>query len=324
MDMPPVVLVTGASGFLGRSLVNGALKRGWRVHAAVRPGSASGLPGPATVHEIDLTADIERWRKAMSGVDWVIHAAARAHILRETASDPARAFNELNVQATRTLATAAADRGVRRFVFVSSIGVNGSTSGARPFDERTGEHPATPYAISKRDAEQVLRSMPGPLETVIVRPPLVYGPHVKANFLRLLRMVDRGIPLPFGALKNRRSFICVENLTDLLLTCAMHPAAAGKTFLASDGSDFSTPQLMRELAVRMRRSSRLIPVPAALLRWSATLAGRRSLFEQLCCSLEVDGSSARQTLEWRPPLAPEAALDAMVQWYLGAARGNAG
>lgn len=275
--------------------------------------------------QADLGADETHWRATMKGVDVVIHAAARAHILRETERDPLRAFRALNRDATETIARAAAHAGVRRFVFVSSIGVNGNSSGEGTFTEQSPERPVTPYAISKQEAEIALRevSVATGLEMAIVRPPLVHGPEVKANFLRLLNFVDRGLPLPFGAVRNRRSVIYVGNLADLLLTCAMHPGAADELFLASDGTILSTPQLVAELAERMGKNARLIPVPPLALEAVAALAGRKHVLEQLCGSLEVDGAHARERLGWEPPIVPREALDRTVQWFLARQRGLA-
>lgn len=316
----PLVLITGATGFLGRWLVEAALARGWRVRAAVRDPQASVAtrwPRAVDVVPIDLTADEAHWRPRLHGVDAVIHAAGRAHVLRETERDPLAAFMALNRDATIRIARAAADEGVRRFVFVSSIGVHGNTSGHGVFSEATPFAPVTPYAASKVAAEEALRDLATRtrLEVTIVRPPLLHGPDVKANFLRLLRLVDLGWPLPFGAVRNRRSLVYVENLADLLVACASHPAAGGQSFLAGDGLTLSTPALMRELAARLGRPARLLPIPPRLLEGAASLAGRRHVVEQLCGSLEVDASLARTRLGWTPPVDAAKGLDRTVDWF---------
>lgn len=317
-DASPTVLITGAAGFLGRRLVADAMGRGWHVIAAVRNGNPSTpLSGTAKIVDIDLEAPPDRWREVLGGVDIVVHAAARAHVLKETSADPVAAFRSANVSATEKIARAAAEVGVRRVVFVSSIGVHGNTSGDSSFSEASAEAPVTPYAISKKEAEAVLRQVASDtgLEIAMVRPPLVYGPAVKANFLRLIKLVDKGIPAPFGRVKNRRSFIYVDNLADLILAAAIHPKAAGETFVAADDTMLSTPALWRELAQRLGKSARLLPAPVSLLRVAAKAIGQSHVYEQLCESLEVDAAKARQLLGWRPQVSAQAALDATIGWY---------
>ena len=315
----PVIVITGANGFLGRKLVSAAVSRGWNVRATIREtGSRPVFPEGVRTQTIDLGADESQWRAALAGVDVVVHAAARAHILKETAADPAQAFASLNTEATERIALAAAACGVKRFVFVSSIGVNGSSTESGAFTEQSAENPSSPYALSKRNAEIALRKVAADhsMQTVIVRPPLVYGPEVKANFLRLLALVDRDLPLPFEGSDNRRSFIFVDNLVDLILTCCVHPAAAGETFLAGDGSEFSTRGLILELSKRMGRRGRLFHLPAPVMKFAAQLLGRRSVYEQLCCSLEVNAAKAGRKLDWRPIVPPQSGLDSTVKWFV--------
>jgi len=315
----PIIAVTGANGFLGRKLVSAAVSRGWTVRAMIREsGSRHAFPDGVQTQSIDLVADESQWRAALADVDVVVHAAARAHILRETAADPAQAFASLNTEATERIALAAAACGVKRFVFVSSIGVNGSSSESGVFTEQSAENPSSPYAVSKRNAENALRKVAaaGTMQTVIVRPPLVYGPEVKANFLRLLALVDRDLPLPFKGIDNRRSFVFVDNLVDLILTCCVHPQAAGETFLAGDGSEFSTQELILELSKRMGRRGRLFHLPAPVMKLAAQLLGRRSVYEQLCGSLEVSAAKAGRKLDWHPVVSPQSGLDSTVQWFV--------
>lgn len=269
------------------------------------------------ISEIELGAPETDWRRVLRGVDVVIHAAARTHILRDMATDPAAAYRITNVEATEKIAQIAAEEGVKRFVFVSSIHVHGGISQGGPLTEESSQQPATLYAKSKRDAEMALEDVARKtgIETVIVRPPLVFGPNVKANFLRLIEQVDKGGVVPFALVRNRRSLIYIDNLADLLLTAAVHPAAVGRSFVAADDTTLSTPELWREIAVRLGRPSRMLPLPASWLRAAARVAGKADLYEKLCESLEVDASRARSTLGWKPPVATREALDATIAWY---------
>jgi nucleoside-diphosphate-sugar epimerase len=239
---------------------------------------------------------------ALSGANVVVHLAARAHVLRETELDPDAAFRRSNVDATVRLVEGAARVGVRRFVFVSSIGVNGNQTRGTPFTESDVPAPVEPYAKSKLAAERALQSAADEagIEIVIVRPPLVYGAGVKGNFLRLLSLVDRGIPLPLAAISNKRNLIGVENLSELVVLCAEHPAAAGELFLAAEPEPHSTPELLRVIAKAMGKPSRLFSIPPGILHASVRLAGFQSQFEKLCGSLEVCSDKARRVLGWTP------------------------
>jgi UDP-glucose 4-epimerase len=243
--------------------------------------------------------------------------------MRETMMDPLEAFRQVNVAGTLNLARQAAEAGVRRFVYVSSIKVNGERS--RPGVAFTAEdtpHPEDPYGLSKREAEVGLRALSHEtgLEVVIIRPPLVYGPGVNANFLRLMRLVERGIPQPLGAVYNHRSLVSVDNLVDLLVHCLDDPRAAGETFLVSDGEDLSTPRLIREIASAMGRPARLLPVPVSVLRLAGRLSGRSGVVERLCGSLRVDIGKTCERLDWTPPLSVQEGIRRTVEHYLAGQR----
>ncbi len=245
-----------------------------------------------------------KWAPLLAGCDAVVHAAARVHVMNETAHDPLTAFRDVNVAGTLNLAGQAAEAGVRRFVFISSIKVNGeATASGRAFTSADIPAPMDAYAISKAEAEAGLIALAAEtgMEVVIVRPPLVYGPGVKGNFLSMMRWLKRGIPLPLGAiLHNRRSLVALDNLVDLIVACVDHPAAANQVFLASDGEDVSTTGLLRRLAAAMGVPAHLLPVPVRVLETCAALVGKRALVQRLCNNLQVDISKARQLLGWCP------------------------
>ncbi len=303
------VLVTGASGFVGRAVVAHFLAQGWAVRASSR---SPGLAWPAGVEASPIgdTLDAQAWRASVADVDSVVHCAARVHVLREQAADPLSDFRRANVQATQALAQAALGAGVRRFVFVSSVGVNGAQTGRRPFRADDPPAPHSPYAQSKLEAERALHALTQgqTLQAVVVRPPLVYGPGAPGNFARMLGALRRGLPLPLGAIANRRSLVAIDNLTSLLHACATHPQAAGHTFMVSDGEDLSTTQLLQRLGQALGRPARLIPVPATMLRAAAAMLGRSDLARQLTGSLQVDISATQQVLGWSPPQSLDAAL----------------
>jgi nucleoside-diphosphate-sugar epimerase len=290
-------LVTGASGFIGRALLRELKRKGLPAHGASRDAQEGAV---WTIGEIDGTTD---WRSALDGVRCVIHTAGRAHILRDEDADPIGAFRRVNVDGTRRLALQAAESGVRRLVFISSIGVNGiSTDGRGPFTSVDPPAPIEPYGQSKLEAEVVLRDIGAStgLEIVIVRPPLVYGPGVRANFLRLVKLVQRRWPLPLAGVNNRRSLVALDNLVDLLICCIDHPAAAGETFLVSDNEDLSTPDLLRRVGAALGVGVRLVPGPRWMLLQGARLFGRRTEVERLLGSLQVDTRRTRELLGWEP------------------------
>jgi nucleoside-diphosphate-sugar epimerase len=251
------------------------------------------------------------WSGALGGVDAVIHLAARAHILNDSAADPLTAFRSVNVEGTLNLARQAATAGVKRFVFISSVKVNGeSTEPGRAFTEVDAPNPQDAYGQSKHEAEQGLREIAAQtgMEVVIIRPPLVYGPGVKANFAALMRAVQRGWPLPLGAVHNKRSLVALSNLIDFIITCITHPQAVNQTFLVSDGQDLSTPELVRGLALAAGMPARLLPVPVWALQAGATLLGKGGAVQRLCGNLQVDISKARSLLGWVPPISVEEQL----------------
>ena len=307
-------LVTGAHGFVGRPLCMALFEQGHQVRAAVR----SADPGmdefeQAVVGAIDGETD---WSAALRGVDVVMHLAARVHQMKDNADNPLAEFRKVNLYGTENLAKQAAHAGVRRFVHVSSIKVNGEETTGR-YTEQDVPAPRDPYAISKWESEQALQhiSQETGLEVVMLRPPLVYGPGVKGNFIRLLEAIDRGMPLPLAGADNQRSLIYVGNLVDALIACATHPAAAGQTYLVSDNEAVSTAELVDKIASALGRRSRSFYFPPALLRKTAALFGYSAQVDRLFGSLRVDGGKLRHDLGWAPPYTLEQGLLATVEWY---------
>lgn len=306
------ILVTGANGFVGRILCDTLRKKGGDVIAAVRTKRSAG-----EFQTGDLS-EVTDWTDALAGVKTVIHLAARVHVLNDTAHNPLAAFRAVNVDGTLNLATQAAKSGVKRFVFISSIGVNGAATFAEPFTELSTPRPHSPYAVSKLEAEEGLKDVcrKAGMEFVIVRPPLVYGPGAPGNFATLLKLVHRRFPLPLGSVSNRRSMIALENLVDFITLCADTPAAANQLFLVADGEDVSTPSLIRSLAAGMGVPARLFCVPLWVLDAGARATGKRGMFQQLCGSLQLDTRKATNLLEWKPPATTDEALRRAAQGYL--------
>ena len=307
-----MILVTGATGFVGGALVRRlAADHSFRsVVVAVRR-KAEALPEGVEQLVVGDLLPATDWRTALRGVDAVMHCAARVHVMQDNATDPLQAYREVNVSGTLNLARQAADAGVRRFVFVSSVKVNGeATQPDHPFSADDVPAPLDPYGVSKLEAEQGLREIEAKtgVEVVIVRPPLVYGPGVKSNFASMMRWVASGIPLPLGAIQNARSMVSLDNLVDLLITCVKHPAAAGQTFLVSDGEDVSTPVLLRRTAQAMGKKAFLLSVPVFLLERGAALLGKRPMAQRLCGSLQLDINKTRKLLDWTPPVSVDEAL----------------
>lgn len=304
-----MIAVTGANGFVGAAVV-AALARSGR--AVRRVGRASGA-NMVAVGDIGPDTD---WSQALQGVTCVIHCAARVHVMKETQADALAAFRSVNAAGTRRLAEEAAMAGVKRLVLVSSVKVNGeATLPGRPFRASDAPAPLDAYGQSKWEAEQALWAVcqSTELQGVVVRPPLVYGPGVRANMARLMKLVASGLPLPLGGIRNRRSLVALDNLSDLLVCCASHPEAAGRSFLVSDGEDLSTPDLVRQLARAMGRSARLVPVPVGLLRLGARLTGQQAEVARLVDSLQVDLTPTRDTLSWAPPVSMLEGLQKMVK-----------
>ncbi len=312
-------LVTGANGFIGTALCHALVESGWNVRAAVRHRLKANDTEHIQYVEIGDIGATSAWDEILDGVDVVIHLAARAHVIREKEHDPLTEFRRVNTLATAKLANAAARSGAKRFVYLSSIGVNGNYTLSEPFTENSPPHPHDLYAISKLEAERALQQISGEtgLAIVIVRPPLVYGPGNPGNFLRLLKVIKQGIPLPLANVNNRRSMIYLGNLLDAIITCATHPDAAGKTYLVSDGEEISSTHLVHELARLMGKPSRLWPLPAVLLRMAGRLTGKSGELDRLMSSLLIDSSKIRRELSWRPPFSMAQGLEETVQWYQG-------
>lgn len=295
------ILLTGARGFVGAALLKQLRTNG---NCAVGTSRAHGMATPGYGNARDLVVD--RYEDLqLDGISCVIHLAARVHVMTD---DPATAWGEYfqaNVLTTVALARNAAKAGVRRFIFISSVKVNGeSTQPGHSFSENDTPAPVDDYGKSKAEAEQKLRdiSRESGMEVVIIRPPLVYGPGVKANFAAMVHCLQRGIPLPLGAVNNRRSLVALDNLVDLIITCVYHPKAAGKTWMVSDGEDISTAELLRRMSFALKRPSRLISIPPTILEWVARSIGKQDVAQRLLASLQVDITSTRNLLSWTPPL----------------------
>jgi nucleoside-diphosphate-sugar epimerase len=305
------VLVTGATGFVGSAFLARTASDGQFLLRAVLRREVQGLPSEIeTVFVEGLTAATV-WIAALQDIDVVVHAAARVHVMQDTSTDPLTEFRRVNVEGTLNLARQAATAGVKRFIFISSIKVNGEvTLLDKPFVSDDPPAPIDPYGISKLEAEQGLQLLAKKtgLEVVIIRPPLVYGPGVKANFAAMLKWLDKGVPLPFGAIQNRRSLIALDNLIDFILTCIEHPQAANQIFLVSDGEDVSTAELLRKTANAMGKKSLLLPVPVGAMRFMAKLLGKEAVADRLFGSLQVDISKARNLLGWIPPISVDEGL----------------
>lgn len=304
------LLITGASGFIGRAVCAVLSERQDRVRGVVRntPESGFGQYELITLGDIGPTTD---WSGALKGVKVVIHLAARQQVMRHDRADPLAAFRSVNVEGTLNLARQAAAAGIKRFVFISSVKVNGAcTQAGRAFTEVDPPRPLDAYAQSKYEAELGLREIAAQtsIEIVIIRPPLVYGPGVKANFAALTHAVQRGWPVPLGAVRNRRSLVALDNLVDFILTCVHHPQAVNQTFLVSDGHDLSTPELVRGLARAATVPARLLPVPVWALQAGAALLGKSDAVQRLCGNLQVDISKARNLLGWVPPVSVDEGL----------------
>ena len=319
MTLPIKLAVTGASGFVGRALCQEAIARGFLVRGVTRhPCDLSDGVENAAVGVVDSQT---KWTSALEGCDVVIHLAARVHIMHDKAPDPLAEFRRVNTQGTIRLAQEAVASGIRRLVNVSSIGVNGpSTIGESKFTSQDIPDPHNPYSLSKWEAEKALRELhaQGVMEVVTVRPPLVYGPRVGGNFLRLMSAVNRGIPLPLGMTRNFRDLIFVGNLVDFLLVCAQHPGAAGNTYLVSDGTPVSTHTLLRGLARALHVQPRVFPFPPFLLQWMGNMTGYNAEFERLLSSLRVDSSNAFRDLGWQPPFTLRQGLQSTADWYKAA------
>ncbi|MBD9438697.1 UDP-glucose 4-epimerase family protein [Pseudomonas sp. PDM04] len=313
------ILLTGVSGFVGGAiharLVQdncGALTVALRQPMPQLPTSTTQVLVPA----IDGDTD---WTEALIGVDAVIHSAARVHVMNDNSNDPLAEFRKTNVAGTLNLARQAAAAGVRRFIYISSIKVNGEgTAPGSPFLADAAPAPVDPYGVSKMEAEQALLALAGQtgMEVVIVRPPLVYGPGVKANFHNMMKWLKKGIPLPFGSIPNRRSLVGLDNLVDFIVVCLRHPDAAGQTFLVSDGEDLSTSELLRRMGTALGIPARLLPIPSWMLELGASMLGKKDLSQRLCGSLQVDISKNKELLGWTPPNSVNQSLSKTARHFL--------
>jgi nucleoside-diphosphate-sugar epimerase len=303
-------LVTGANGFVGSALRARLRRDGVPVRGAVR--SLNSKPDGADAFAIGSLSSDTNWTEALSNVEQVVHLAARVHVMNDKSSDPLAEFRRVNVEGTAALARQAAVAGVRRFVFLSSVKVNGEfTEAGHPFTADDAPAPVDSYAVSKYEAEQLLRQIAAEtgMEVVIIRPPLVYGPGVKANFESMMRCLARGVPLPLAAVtNNRRSLVALDNLVGLIVTCLNHPAAANQTFLVSDGKDLSTAQLLKRMGAAIGQPARLFYLPPTLLKLGASVLNRPGIYQRLCGSLQLDIAKTRQLLGWTPPVSVDEGL----------------
>lgn len=312
------ILLTGVSGFIGSALANAIHDKDFNLNGAVRKKS-NAIPTFVEQFEVGNISPDTSWQLALDSVDVVIHLAARVHVMHETITNPLAEFRCINTEATLNLAKQAAENGVKRFIYLSSIKVNGEfTQPKKLFTEDDEFVPIEPYALSKYEAEQELLKLAksSNMEVVIIRPPLVYGAGVKANFLSMLNWIYKGIPLPFGLIKNKRSLVAVDNLVDLILTCIEHPAAANEVFLVSDGEDLSTTELLNRVANALGKKSLLIQVNQKLLEFGLSLFGKNDLAQRLCGSLQVDISKTKKLLDWTPPISVDEELHKTAQHFL--------
>ena len=319
-----MVLITGAKGFVGQALCAALSAGGKRIRCVVRePDPRHDVPGTEflAVGPIDGRTD---WAPAIRDINTVIHLAARTHRVHEAGNDLLSLYREVNTEGTRRLAEMAAKAGVKRFVFLSSVKVSGERTSDRPFTENDMPQPEDAYGISKWEAEQALLNVAHAtgMEAMILRPPLVYGPGVKGNFLRLMRLVAHGAPLPLASVANRRSLLYIDNLVDAIIACLNSTAAPGNTYLVSDGEDASTPDLIRLLAETLGVPARLFPFPVALLKLGAAMLGKRREIARLTDSLQIDNSKIRNALGWRPRVSLAEGLSETARWYLKAVSGT--
>lgn len=316
MEQP--VFITGATGFVGGALLQRLVTDGFPVIAAIRSDEQK---IPSHIPIVKFTDfDGASFEHSLQGVDTVVHCAARVHVMRDTEVDPLVAFRKVNVVGTLNLARDAANAGVRRFIFISSVKVNGeSTFPGAPYTADDFPAPSDPYGVSKMEAEQGLRKLGAVtgMDIVIIRPVLVYGPGVKANFFNMMRWLDKGVPLPFGSIHNARSLVSIDNLVDFIVKTIKHPNAANETFLISDGEDLSTTQLLRRMAKALNSSAWLLPVPSSMISTAAKLVGKKALSNRLCGSLQVNIEKSRNLLQWSPLVTVDDALKSTAIYYKG-------
>lgn len=313
------ILVTGASGFLGKLLCDTLLKKGHHVTGIdLQPPSAGFNSNDFQFIPLDLTAPLDSWpADLMEDIDTIFHLAARVHIMDDTAPDAMNEYRKLNTHATRQLAEQANQAGARRFIFMSTIKVNGEGRKA-PYRASDAPEPMDPYAVSKWEAEQAITRIgrTGGLESVILRAPLVYGPGVKANLLKLFKIVDLGIPLPLKNVTNRRSLIYSGNLVDALIACMENPAAGGRTFLVSDGRDMSTSELLDEIAAALGKTAKMFSFPEVFLKLAGRLLGKSAWIDRLLGTLSVDSRPIQEVLNWHPPFSVSRGMRQTADWYI--------
>lgn len=314
------ILVTGATGFVGQALVVKLLAEKNNVIAGVRRKSFVFDSKLKQLELGDLSSG-EAISLDSASIDIIIHTAARVHIMNETiGSDPLTEFRKVNTAATINLARQAADVGVKRFIFISSVKVNGEmTIAGKPFQPTDDDIPTDPYGLSKYEAEQGLLKIADEtgMEVVIIRPPLIYGPNVKANFSSMMKWVYKGIPLPLGAIENKRSLIGIDNLCDFIIHCIDHPKAANEVFLISDGEDVSTSELLNKVAKAFGLKARLLPISVSIMTFAATLIGKKAVANRLFSSLQVDSAKARDLLDWKPLITMDEQLKKTAVAYIG-------
>ena len=310
-----MILVTGPDGFVGSCLCAALIRRAHVVRGAQWQSAplAQGCES-ATVGDINQETN---WQVALEGIDTVVHLAARVHVMKDTSDDPLFAFREVNVEGTRRLAKKAAAAGVQHFIFISSIKVNGESTSEKPFSEEDIPKPEDPYAVSKWEAEQLLRDIEATtgMAVTILRPPLVYGPGVKANFAKLIQFVEKGIPLPFGSIDNKRSLLGLGNFADVICHCVENKAAKGETFFVSDGCDVSTADLVRRISMAWHRKPRVFSLNPGLLRLLGLVTEKQAMIKRLTESLVIDSSKVRRVLNWKPPFSIDDELDRTAEWY---------
>ena len=313
----PCVLITGADGFVGKALCEEMVSRGWKVRASVR--SRNQIRSISQEIEVIETGSIgpdTDWNNALNGVESVVHLAGRVHVMEDSSSDPLSEYRVVNTAGTDCLAKASAGKGVRRFIFMSTVKVNGEGR-EEPYTEGDIPAPVDPYGKSKWEAEEKLKviACETGMEAVIIRAPMVYGPEVKANFLKLLSAVDKGIPMPLEGINNRRSMIYIGNLVDVIMTCLIHPGAGQKTYLVSDGEDISTPELIRQIAAALGKPVRLFYLPLFMLRFAGIITGKSQAIDRLTGYLSVDTLKIKKELNWNPPFTLDHGIKNTAEWF---------
>ncbi len=319
-----MILVTGPDGFVGTKVTQELSERNHFVRGALWKRTAFDYEYESIiVGSINGSTD---WARALKGIDTVVHLAARVHVMNDTSDDPLTAFREVNVEGTRQLADCAAVAGVQHFIFVSSIKVNGESTDEKPFTEKDTPNPEDPYSISKWEAEQLLREIEvrTGMSVTILRPPLIYGPGVKANFMKMIQFIEKGMPLPLGSVDNKRSLLGLGNFVDLICLCVEEEATKGETFVVSDGQDMSTAELIEKIGLALNKKPFLVSMPPALLRGLGRIVRKQSMIKRLTGSLVIDSSKVRSMLNWQPPYSVEHELDRTAAWYTEQTIGSIG